>query len=315
MTTLITGATGFAGGHLVERLLERAPLVGWHRPGKPAPTSPDGVLWQAVDVLDRDGVEGALEESRPERIYHVAGAPRVDTAWQDVVPHLRTNVLGTHHLLDAIRRLGLPSRVVVVSSALVYQPGDQPLNEAAALVPASPYGVSKLAQDQLALRAFQDDRMDVVVARPFNHIGPRQAPIFSVPSFARQIALIEAGRADPTIRVGNLETSRDLSDVRDVVEAYERLMTGGAAGRVYNICSGRAVRIGDVLEQLVALAREPVSVVVDQARLRPEDTPVVVGSADRIRAELGWSPRRHLAETLHDTLEWWRAEIRSPGFA
>jgi GDP-4-dehydro-6-deoxy-D-mannose reductase len=273
------------------------------------------VLWQAVDLLDRDGVEGALAESRPERIYHVAGAPRVDTAWQDVVPHLRTNVLGTHHLLDAIRRLGLPSRVVVVSSALVYQPGDQPLNEAAALVPASPYGVSKLAQDQLALRAFQDDRMDVVVARPFNHIGPRQAPIFSVPSFARQIALIEAGRADPTIRVGNLETSRDLSDVRDVVEAYERLMTGGAAGRVYNICSGRAVRIGDVLEQLVALAREPVSVVVDQARLRPEDTPVVVGSADRIRAELGWSPRRHLAETLHDTLEWWRAEIRSPRFA
>ena len=309
MTTLVTGATGFAGSHLVDRLIGTAPLLAWHRPARSAPAPRDGVTWQAVDLLDKDGVRGALAASRPARIFHVAGAPRVDTAWTNVVPHLATNVLGTHHLFEGIRILGLQCRVVVVSSALVYRTADAAVDEHAPLVPASPYGFSKLAQDQLALEACRDDAMDVVIARPFNHIGPRQEASFSVPGFARQIALIEAGRAEAAIRVGNLDARRDLTDVRDVVAAYEQLMARGARGRPYNICSGQAHRIGDVLEQLLALSRAPVRIETDPERLRPSDAAVVLGDATRIRKEVGWSPQHTLAASLRDTLDWWRQRV------
>ncbi len=198
---------------------------------------------------------------------------------------------------------------MVVSSALVYRTADAAVDEHAPLVPASPYGFSKLAQDQLALEACRDDAMDVVIARPFNHIGPRQEASFSVPGFARQIALIEAGRAEAAIRVGNLDARRDLTDVRDVVAAYEQLMARGARGRPYNICSGQAHRIGDVLEQLLALSRAPVRIETDPERLRPSDAAVVLGDATRIRKEVGWSPQHTLAASLRDTLDWWRQRV------
>ena len=311
LTTLVTGATGFAGGHLLDRLLGRMPLVAWHRPGRRPPVGADapGLTWQAVDLLDRENVARALAVSRPDRVYHVAGAPRVDTAWHDVVPHLQTNVLGTHHLLQGLRLLDRPCRVVVVSSALVYEVGDEPIDEGAPLVPATPYGLSKLAQDQLSLQACHDDGMDVVVARPFNHIGPRQAASFSVAGFARQIARIESGAGAPTIHVGNLDARRDVTDVRDVAEAYERLMDAGASGGAYNVCSGHAVSIGEILEQLIVLSRTPVRIEVDAERLRPSDIPILVGNASRIRDEVGWRPRISLADSLRDTLEWWRGQF------
>ena len=305
----MTGATGFAGSHLLDRLLGTAPLVAWHRPGRQPRVEAPALTWQAVDLLDRASVIEALQAARPDRIYHVAGAPRVDTAWIDVVPHLQTNVLGTHYLLEGVRALGRPCRVVVVSSALVYKTGDHPLDEHAPLVPATPYGISKLAQDQLALQACRDDGLAVVVARPFNHIGPRQAPNFSVAAFARQIALIESGRAPATIQVGNLEARRDMTDVRDVADAYERLMSAGARGRAYNVCSGRAVRIGDVLDALLALSRTSVRIEMDQQRLRPSDVTLVVGDGTRLREELGWTPRYSLEKSLRDTLDWWRAQV------
>jgi GDP-4-dehydro-6-deoxy-D-mannose reductase len=311
--TVITGATGFAGGHLLDRLAARAEIVAWHRPGKPAPRQSRDLTWQPVDILDREAVSRAIADVRPSRIYHVAGAPRVDTAPDGIVPQLRTNVMGTHHLLEAVRRLDLPCRMLVVSSGLVYHPRDSPLSEDAACIPANPYGVSKLAQDQHSLNAWKDDGMDVVVARPFTHIGPRQDPAFSISSFARQIALIEAGGATSPIRVGNLDPRRDLTDVRDVVAAYEQLMENGAAGRPYNVCSGVPLRIGDVLEQLIALSTVPVEVVVDPERLRSADPAALIGDPSRIQREIGWRPRLSLADTLRDTLDWWRQEGVRPG--
>jgi GDP-4-dehydro-6-deoxy-D-mannose reductase len=310
-STLVTGAAGFVGSHLLEHLADAAPVVGWCRPGGRRPDESRHVDWQEVDIADAEAVGDAFDATAPSEIYHLAGASQVDTSWRSVVPHLRTNALGTHHLLDAVRRSGLECRVLVVSSAQVYQLGDEPIHEDAPLVPPSPYGLSKLAQDQLALRAVREDGLDVVVARPFNHIGPGQSPAFAVASFARQIARIEAGLDAPEMRVGNLDARRDVTDVRDVVDAYHRLMTSGAAGKAYNICSGRAWRIGDLLEELLHLARMPVQVAVDEARLRPNDVPVVQGDATRIRSELGWSPRIPVEQTLLDTLEWWRAEVRA----
>ena len=310
-TTLVTGATGFVGGHVLDRLVDRAPLIAWYRPDGQAPDPTRHIDWRPVNVLDAGAVDAAIEEARPTHVFHIAGAPQVATSWHSVVPHLRTNVLGTHHLLQAVRRSVPQCRVLVVSSAQIYQSSDEPINEDAPLLPPNPYGLSKLAQDQLALRAAADEAIDVVLARPFNHAGPRQSAAFAVSSFAQQIAWIEAGLTPPTIRTGNLETRRDLTDVRDVVDAYEQLMALAPRGRPYNVCSGRAWRIGDLLEELCHQARVAIEVDTDPARMRPSDVPVVQGDATRIRAEIGWTPRLRVEQTLGDTLEWWRREVRA----
>jgi GDP-4-dehydro-6-deoxy-D-mannose reductase len=309
--TLITGATGFAGSHLLEHFAGRTAIVAWHRPGgAPAHTMP-GVTWQAVDVVDRESVRRSIYDAQPSQIFHLAGAARVDTSWDNIVPHLEANVLGTSNLLDAVRTAGTDCRVLVVTSALVYGTANGLIDEESPLCPSNPYGVSKLAQDLLARRSATADGMDVVIARPFNHIGPRQSPSFAVSSFARQIALVEAGRAAPEIHVGNLSAQRDLTDVRDVIDAYERLMRAGKAGRPYNVCSGQPVRMGDVLDLLLEHAHLPIRLIVDPARLRPNDIPVFAGNAGRIRSEVGWAPRHAIADTLLDTLNWWREQARA----
>jgi len=223
--------------------------------------------------------------------------------------HLRTNALGTHHVLDAVRRHQPACRVLVVSSSQIYRPTDDPISEAEPLRPSNPYGLSKLAQDQLALQAAAEEGIDVVVARPFNHIGPGQAPGFAVSNFARQIALIERGLADPVLQVGNLEARRDVTDVRDVVAAYIRVMEYGRQGRPYNICSGLAFTVRQLLDGLLRLSSAQIHVEVESARLRPHDAPVVVGDGTRIRTELGWAPTIRTEDTLRDTLNAWRTEI------
>jgi GDP-4-dehydro-6-deoxy-D-mannose reductase len=309
--TLVTGATGFAGGHLLDRLADRASVVAWYRPDGTPPDEERHVDWRPVDLTDAGAVGVAFEEAAPARVFHLGGAPSVGTSWQNAVPHLRLNAMGTHHLLEAARRSGRPCRILVVSSAQVYQTSDEPMGEDAPLVPQNPYGVSKLAQDDLALRAAREDALDVVVARPFNHIGPRQRPEFAVSSFARQIACIEAGLAPAILRAGNLDARRDITDVRDVVEAYERLIGDAPAGRPYNVCSGAAWRMRDLLDELLHAARLAVTVEVDDARLRPSDPGVIQGDATRIRTELGWAPAIPVEQTLRDTLEWWRQRIRA----
>jgi GDP-4-dehydro-6-deoxy-D-mannose reductase len=306
---LVTGAAGFAGRHLLAHLRASAAghqVLAWSR----QPHDDDRqVHWRRVDITDKHAVHQAITGARPARIVHLAGSPHVGQSWRNSLLPLQTNVLGTHHLLEAVRLHSPDSRVVVVTSAMIYQASTAPLTEDAPLVPSSPYGLSKLAQDQLALAAAHDDGLQVVVARPFNHIGPGQDPTFAISSFARQIALIEAGLAPAVLQVGNLDAERDLTDVRDVVDAYVRLLDHGRAGRPYNICTGTAHRIGDLLDRLIALARVPVTRTVDPDRLRPSDMPRLVGDSTRVRTELGWAPQRPLQQTLGDTLEWWRGEV------
>jgi GDP-4-dehydro-6-deoxy-D-mannose reductase len=308
---VITGATGFAGRHLVRRLGQGIRLIGWHRPGGQPPDPSMPITWREVDMLDGAAVASAVNRDRPSQIYHLAGAPHVGASWQNAVLPLRVNVMGTHQLLDAVRRARRPCRVLVVSSSQVYHPADEPLDEQARLVPVSPYGASKLAADELARRAVVEDKLEVVIARPFNHAGPGQSSAYVVSSFAWQIARIEAGLAPPEIQVGNTETRRDLTDVRDIVDAYVRLMAGGRAGVPYNVCSGRAWRVGDLLDELLHQSTVKVRVQVDPARLRPHDSAVFQGDATRLRTELGWTPSIRLEQTLGDTLEWWRKEIQA----
>lgn len=309
-TVLVTGAAGFAGSHLLDLLRQdEVRVVAWRRPGIGADVQHQYAWaeWREVELLDRNDTRSRLAEAAPALVYHLAGAPHVGQSWKATTDTLAINVLGTHHLLDAIRAAGLPSRTVVISSAYVYRQASQALGEDAPIQSTSPYALSKIATELLASRAAADDGVPVVIARSFNHIGPRQDPSFFAPAVARQIALIEKGRLDPVIKIGNLEAMRDFTDVRDTVRAYKALVERGQPGRIYNVCSGTARTIRSLLDGLVAESRAALTVDVDPERFRPNDTPVMIGSATRIRQELGWSPLVTIEQSLRDLLDYWRA--------
>jgi len=313
---LVTGAAGFAGSHLLELLAAdgaRDPaasvdIVGWHRPGK-KPPAVNGVRWDAVDLLDRAAVAEAIRRHQPGAVYHCAGAAHVGRAWDSVTSTFAVNVRGTHHLLDALHAAALAPVMFVPSSAMIYRPSNEPIPENHELVPPNPYGLSKLAQEMLAVRALADG-IDVRIGRAFNHVGPRQDPAFAASGFARQIAEIEAGRHEPRIIVGNLSAQREAIDVRDTVRAYRAILEQGSSGRPYNVSSGRAYAVGEVVGLLVAKSRVPVHVRVDASRFRPNDIPLLVGDPSRIRDEIGWTPAIPLEQTLDDMLEYWRSQMR-----
>jgi GDP-4-dehydro-6-deoxy-D-mannose reductase len=300
MRVLVTGATGFVGRHLLEALRagEHEPIaVGG--PHEPAPAF-------ALELLDADAVRRVVDAAGPDAIVHLAGQAFVPQSFADPLGTLAVNAGGTAHVLEAARayrdRVHAPLRVLIVSSAEVYgiqRPDRMPLDETAVVRPANAYAASKLAAEAFALAWQRSYGLDVVVARPFNHIGPGQDVRFVVASFARQLAEIAAG-APRVMRVGNLEAQRDFLDVRDVVAAYLRLVANGRSGEVYNICSGRTVAIREVLRQLITIARVPVEVRDDPERMRSSDLPILSGDATKLRAETGWEPRYSLAASLRD---------------
>jgi GDP-4-dehydro-6-deoxy-D-mannose reductase len=310
LTVLVTGAAGFAGSHLIDLLArDGADIVAWHRPTTSPPRDIARTEWEAVDLLDRGMVAAAIRRRRPDAVYHLAGEAHVGRAWDDTTSTFAINVRGTHFLLEALRQASLGVPLVVPSSAMIYQPANEQLTENHPTLPSSPYGVSKLAQEMLALRACHDG-IATRVARAFNHIGPRQDPAFAASGFARQIAEIEAGVRDAEIVVGNLDAKREVTDVRDTVRAYRLILERGAPGRPYNVCSGRAMTIGNVVEHLVTKARVRVRIRVDPTRFRPNDLAIVEGDPTRIREELGWRPEIPLQQTLEDVLEYWRTLTR-----
>jgi GDP-4-dehydro-6-deoxy-D-mannose reductase len=302
---LVTGAAGLAGSHLLDLLSRgRDDVVAWHRPGGGAPRDVPRTRWEAVDLLDAASVAAAIARVRPSAVYHCAGAAHVGRSWDSTESTLAANVRGTHHLLTALEQAGESARVLIPSSALVYAPAAEALTETHPLVPASPYGLSKLAQEMLAGRT--DGPLAVTIARAFNHFGPRQSPFFVASGWARRIADIEQGRWAPEISVGNLDVQRDLTDVRDTVRAYRLILERGRPGRPYNVCSGRAIAIRRLLDLLISRARVPVTIKVDPARYRPNDTPLLVGDPSRLRDELGWTPEIPIEQTRDDLLEYWR---------
>jgi GDP-4-dehydro-6-deoxy-D-mannose reductase len=309
---LVTGARGFAGSHLLDHLLEfESRVAAWGNPrGHSVPSSgTDGrIQWAAIDVTDTEAVSNALADLRPSAVYHCAGIADVHSAWTDAARALRVNVIGTHAILAGLERAKLDVPVVVTGSALVYRPSSDPLTESSPIGPTSPYGVSKLAQEMIAAAASR-----AIIARPFNHAGPRQSDAYVTSSFARQIAEAAAGRREPILRVGNLDARRDITDVRDTVRAYRLLMERGQPGRPYNVCCGTAYRIRDLLEALVRRSHVSITVEVDPARLRPSDNPVVLGSFARIQSETGWQPHIEIDRTLGDLLEYWRNAVKGSG--
>lgn len=307
---LVTGAAGFAGGHLVDQLVaDNVPTVAWHRPGGHPPRPVGNVTWFGVDLFDRAAVHDAVACAAPSVVFHCAGAAHVGQSWSATTQTLRINVLGTHHLVEALRAVAPEAKLLITSSALVYGPSDEAVDESRALLPANPYGLSKVAQELVAVSA--GGHALSYVARPFNHVGPRQDAAFVSAAFAKQIAEIEAGLKAPELRVGNLEAKRDLTDVRDTVRAYRLIVERGEAGRPYNICTGKAVAVQEVLDTLLSKSRVSVRVVHDPERYRPNDTPLVLGDPTRAITELGWSPQIGFEQTAHDLLEYWRTQVRA----
>ncbi|OGX39144.1 MAG: hypothetical protein A3C53_08625 [Omnitrophica WOR_2 bacterium RIFCSPHIGHO2_02_FULL_68_15] len=298
MNVLVTGAGGFAGGHLMTHLAARKGLRVF------------GAVHADGDLRKPSAAARVIRRSRPARIFHLAGISSGAAAWRDPGAAFAVNAMGTWNLLESVRLLGLRPRVLIASSAEVYgavPKAHQPAGEDQPVNPISPYGLSKAA-GELAARRFLAMGFGVVIARAFNHTGPGQRPAFAASSFARQIALIEAGRHEPVLGVGNLDAVRDYTDARDVVRAYALVLDKAEPGFVYNICSGRGLRIGQVLEILLSLSGARVRVRRDRALFRPADIPAQVGSPARIRA-LGWRPEIPLKKSLKDLLDYWRENI------
>ncbi|GIW05405.1 MAG: GDP-mannose 4,6-dehydratase [Dehalococcoidia bacterium] len=300
------------GSHLVRHLLDEGDNVcGLYKPGLPPGAIP-GVRWRPVELLDPAAVSALVQELRPDCIYHLAGQASVALSWTDPIGTFEGNVETTIVLFEAVLAARLDPVVLVVGSNEVFgavRPEEQPIGEDAPFRPANPYATSKVAQDYLAYQYALSHRLRTVRVRPFMHVGPGQRPDFAIASFARQIAAIEAGEQEPVIRVGNLNSERDITDVRDIVRAYRLLTARGTPGEAYNIGRGSAYRIGDLLDLLLAMANQPIRVEVDPERLRPSDTPVVICDNRKVRREVGWQPQIELATTLRDTLAYWRAQF------
>lgn len=306
---LVTGAAGFVGSHLLD-LLQRdgRTVVGWYRG---APKEHDAaVKWMQVDLLDRATVRRAVMDLQPAVVYHLAGSAHVAASWQHVRETYEGNVLATHYLLDALRALDDKPRVLIPCSGHVYAAAPRPLREDDELKPASPYATSKLAVEMLAAHAWEIDGVPAIIARAFNHIGPRQDASYVAPSIARQIAVIEQGRAEPKLSVGNLEPKRDLTDVRDTVRAYVALIEKARLAIPYNVCSGEGRAVRDLLDTFLRFAARDIRVVQDPKRFRPNDPPLLVGDRTRLTSETGWTPQIPFETTIRDLLDYWRAKIQ-----
>ncbi len=305
---LITGASGFVGQHLVAHLQHITSWELWALGRAAHPQLPS----VTADLLDRDAVNAAVAQARPDMIVHMAAQSFVPASFADPEGTLNTNVLGQLHLFQAIAAAELDPLVLVVSSNEVYgmvQPADIPVDEATPLRPANPYAVSKAAQDLLAGQWYYSHGLRVIRVRPFNHIGPGQRADFVAPAFARQIARIEAGLQPPIVRVGNLAAERDWTDVRDMVHAYYLALVHGDPGSVYNIGSGEAVAVQRLLDMLIEHSSRPIEVQLDPERMRPSDVPTIACDPTAFRARTGWQRNYTLEATMRDILDDWRTRV------
>ncbi len=311
MRILVTGGTGFAGSFLMERLLDDGhELFGLVHPSTSHQTLPNHPRFTAIegDLLAMDSLQMALQVSRPQTIYHLAGQASPGLSWEKPALTLAVNTGGTANVLIAAAKLSPQPRVLVVTSAEIYgpiRPEMLPLTEETPPAPQHPYGVSKLAASQLVKLYWRRYGLPVIEARPFNHIGPRQTLGFVVPDFASQFAAIKLGQKPPVLSVGNLDAQRDFTDVRDVVSAYMAIMGKGQPGESYLICSGQAVSIQQIFDTLAELAGVTVTVERDPARLRPQDTPCLYGSFAKLEQDTGWRPQIPLRQSLADALTYW----------
>lgn len=317
MRVLITGTEGFVGRHLAEflggkpRLEIHGTIFSDVRGARQDPRL-QNVRLRVCDLRKAPEVDQLLLAARPDWIFHLAAQSLVSSSWLLAEETLATNVMAELHIFEAVRRLGLKSQIHVAGSSEVYGPVPRrrcPIDEKMPLKPVSPYGVSKASQELLAYQYHRSFGLHTVTTRAFNHTGPGQRPDFAASNFARQVALIEAGRNAPVLQVGNLAAVRDFTDVRDVVRAYWLALEKGRAGEVYNLSSGRGVRIGELVDIFLELCGTKIKIQKEPARVRPDDLAFCVGNSDKFRRQTGWRAMIPLKQTLLDLLNDWRREV------
>jgi GDP-4-dehydro-6-deoxy-D-mannose reductase len=318
MRVLVTGITGFVGGHLAEHLLAMGDVVaGLSASGKwPEPLAhlSRKARLEACDLAQesQDELADRIARKQPEAIYHLAAQSNPQASLADPRGTWALNLGGTLNLLEAVKAAQVPARVVLVGSGVCYgnpAPEHLPVTESCPLRPNNPYAASKAAADLLGIQHYLAHGTHVVMARPFNHSGPRQSATYVLAALSRQVAEVEAG-LKPCVAVGNLDVVRDFTDVRDVVRGYRLLALHGAPGEIYNLGTGRDIKLSEYLEILQSLARVPIEVCVDPARLRPVDQPRLIADASKLRAATGWEPSYSVEQTLADMLQFWRDALR-----
>lgn len=304
MRALVTGACGFVGGYLVRHLAECGDTVCAAYLSKP-PEVP-GVECHALDVCNGSACQELLQRFKPEVVYHLAGIAFPPDAERDFSHSLSVNVGGTYNVLSASQKLGAPVRVIVVSSAQVYGKASAeqlPLRETTPIRPPDAYSLTKLLAETCCLRFAGDKNLSTIIMRPFNHIGAGQRQDFVVSNFSYQLACIAKGKQEPVIKIGNLSAKRDFTDVRDIVRGY-RLAADRGSG-MYNLCSGVAVSIQEVLDRLIEISGVKVTLQEDPSRMRASDTPILYGSSEKAFKELGWKLAHSLDESLRDCYLYW----------
>ena len=305
---LITGGTGFVGKHLVPFLQQRGSQVAVL--AQACCVDVANVNWYEADIRDEQAVRSAVRDFKPAHIYHLAAISAVDFSWNNPRLTYEVNVFGTLNVIQAAINLPTPVRILNVSTAQVYAPSSLALTETSSLNPENPYAASKAMAEFLRVQFRKSSKGGVITARSFNHTGPGQSTDFVLSSMAKQFAEIEAGLRDPKLVMGNVHVKRDFTDVRDVVEAYALLLEKGEVNESYNVCSGRARSIEELIREFESLTGIQVEIQTDPNRQRIGENDFVCGSLEKIKATTGWEPKIPLRSTLHDVLSYWRTVVR-----
>lgn len=306
MKALITGVNGFVGNYLSKYLVEKGYTV--YGTVIEDDVKMDNVKIYKMNLLNKQEVMETIKSIKPDYIYHLAGQSAVGLSWNNPTLTMDVNINGTINLLDAVREHNIDTKVLIIGSSDEYgviKPEECPISEGHELNPTSPYAISKMTQEQIAKLYVNSYKMNLIMVRAFNHIGPMQSKNFVVSDFASKIAEIEKG-AEPVMKVGNLEAYRDFTDVRDIVRGYAMLVEDGKNGELYNIGSGNPYKIQDILDILLSLSTTKITVEIDPERLRPSDVPIIQCDNSKIKSHINWATKYDIKDTLKDTLDYWR---------
>lgn len=309
---LIIGAAGFVGSYLARELIEHHGMEVHATKLLQEQLEIAGSTVHDLDILNKDEIVGLLYEVRPNYIFHLAAQSSVSVAWRNPGITVDINVKGAINVMDAVRELYYKPSVLLIGSGEEYghiREGETPIKEDSHLRPGNIYAATKVCQNMIAGIYTQAYGMDLMMVRAFNHIGPAQSPIFVVSDFCKQAAEIEAGKREPVMYVGNLAAKRDFTDVRDVVRAYALLIQNGKAGETYNVGSGHAYAIQEILDLIISLSNAEIKVETDPNKIRPVDVPIIEADITKLNRATGWKPQIPLKQTIQETLDYWRARV------
>ena len=310
MKALVIGGGGFVGPYLVRHLTDDCGYEVTVTKTEKEQLVMDNAVVKDLDILDIGQIVGLLKAEQPDYIFHLAAQSSVAYSWKNPTLTIDVNIKGCVNLLDAVRQLDKKPRVLLIGSGEEYghiKEGECPIVEDNTVRPGNIYAATKACQNMLGKIYSDAYGLDIMMIRAFNHIGPNQTPMFVVADFCKQVADIEKGRQEAVIYVGNLSAKRDFTDVRDVVKAYALLVEHGRRGETYNVGTGHAIAISQILDEIVAMSDTAIEVKVDENKLRPVDVPIIEPDIDKIKSEVGWQPVISLEQTLRETLEHWRS--------